>query len=323
MMMDSKKGDGIMAQKTIQIADKVTLDKVLTGIESVKALLSSSESGGSDGVATQLIDYKTFGKNSYVYCDKDVWNAFCNSKKVANDKDVYIEAFKQVIANNQHIGNWLAWIYRVENKDELKKLTTLDAVAASSTAMNAVIASSTAMNAVIASSTAMNAVVASSTAYKAMADNNTAVSALSQSAIALNAICKSAGASTALEPKFNASYRANIWNTLMNATNFTKEQWCTGDRGNVFGTNKFNTRDTEANLYTGNTITLIGYYQEDGDTTNRARSLATNVYYVNTKSSATNTYVASSYPGVCFRGVQVYHSGSSVYALGFYTFTAK
>ena len=60
--------------------------------------------------------------------------------------------------------------------------STIQAVAASSTAMQAVAASSTAMQAVAASSTAMQAVIASSTAMQAVAASSTAMQAVAKKA---------------------------------------------------------------------------------------------------------------------------------------------
>ena len=110
-----------------------------------------------------LTDYKLYGEDSYVFQQKELlYGLYECTYLTMNDRELAVEAFVYLIENNKHIGEVFSNIYEIGNKDILKGLRTMQAVAASSTAMQAVAASSTAMQAVAASSTAMSAILNSS-----------------------------------------------------------------------------------------------------------------------------------------------------------------
>ena len=120
-----------------------------------------------------LTDYKLYGEDSYVFQQKELLYGLYECTYLSmNDRELAVEAFVYLIENNKHIGEVFSNIYEIGNKDILKGLRTMQAVAASSTAMQAVAASSTAMQAVLASSTAMQAVAASSTAMSAILNSS-------------------------------------------------------------------------------------------------------------------------------------------------------
>ena len=187
-----------------------------------------------------LNDYKLWGKESYVYQDKNKLHKLYETTVLSmNELKLNGEAFEYLTANNKHIGKALSNVYDIEQKEELSTLTTMREVAASSTAMQAVAASSTAMQAVLASSTAMQAVLASSTAMQAVAASSTAMQAvlassttmqavinsgdakyrIAKSAIALAEICKSREASLYFKNSFH-SYRHDILLTLLNSPQY-------------------------------------------------------------------------------------------------------
>ena len=187
-----------------------------------------------------LNDYKLWGKESYVYQDKNKLHKLYETTVLSmNELKLNGEAFEYLTANNKHIGKALSNVYDIEQKEELSTLTTMREVAASSTAMQAVAASSTAMQAVLASSTAMQAVLASSTAMQAVASSSTAMQAvlassttmqavinsgdakyrIAKSAIALAEICKSREASLYFKNSFH-SYRHDILLTLLNSPQY-------------------------------------------------------------------------------------------------------
>ena len=107
-----------------------------------------------------LNDYRLWGEDSYVYQDKSKLHKLYETTAVSmNDMDLNREVLEYLTTNNKHIGKALGSVYGIGRKDTLYTLSTMSAVAASSTAMSAVIASSTAMSAVAASSTAMSAIL--------------------------------------------------------------------------------------------------------------------------------------------------------------------
>ena len=110
-----------------------------------------------------LNDYRLWGEDSYVYQDKSKLHKLYETTVVSmNDLELSGEALEHLTTANKHIGKALGSVYGIGRKDILSTLSTMSAVAASSTAMSAVIASSTAMSAVAASSTAMSAILNSS-----------------------------------------------------------------------------------------------------------------------------------------------------------------
>ena len=120
-----------------------------------------------------LADYKMYGEKSYVYQIKELLYGLYECTYLSmNDRELVVEAFEYLIENNKHIGKAFYDVYGIGRKDTLSTLSTMQAVAASSTAMQAVANSSTAMQAVANSSTAMQAVANSSTAIQALSKSS-------------------------------------------------------------------------------------------------------------------------------------------------------
>ena len=135
-------------------------------------------------VKMHLADYKMYGEESYVFQQKELLHGLYECTYLSmNDRELVVEAFVYLIENNKHIGKAFGDVYGIGRKDTLSTLSTMQAVAASSTAMQAVANSSTAMQAVANSSTAMQAVANSSTAMRAVANSSTAIQALSKSSL--------------------------------------------------------------------------------------------------------------------------------------------
>ena len=150
-----------------------------------------------------LNDYRLWGEDSYVYQDKSKLHKLYETTVVSmNDLELSGEALEHLTTANKHIGKALGSVYGIERKDALSNLSTMSAVANSSTAMSAVINSSTAMSAVINSSTAMSAVANSSTAMSAVINSSTAMSAVANSSTAMSAVANS---STAMSAVINSS----------------------------------------------------------------------------------------------------------------------
>ena len=110
-----------------------------------------------------IADYKLYGEDSYVFQQKELLYGLYECTYLSmNDKELSAEALEYLLKNNKHIGEALSNVYGIERKDFLSTLSTMQAVAASSTAMQAILASSTAMQAVEASSTAIAEILSSS-----------------------------------------------------------------------------------------------------------------------------------------------------------------
>ena len=160
-----------------------------------------------------LADYKMYGEKSYVYQIKELLYGLYECTYLSmNDRELVVEAFVYLIENNKHIGKAFYDVYGIGRKDTLSTLSTMQAVAASSTAMQAVANSSTAMQAVANSSTAMQAVANSSTAMQAVANSSTAMQAVANSSTAMQAVANSstvmqavANSSTAMQAVANSS----------------------------------------------------------------------------------------------------------------------
>lgn len=80
-------------QKTIQVADKPTLDLVNTNIQAVKDSISN-QGTKIDGItaakhAIWLNDFKTYGKNSFVYNNKEIFSELLNGKVAPYDGYMY------------------------------------------------------------------------------------------------------------------------------------------------------------------------------------------------------------------------------------------
>ena len=139
-----------------------------------------------------LEDYKLYGEDSYVFQQKELLHGLYECTYLSmNDKELSTEALEYLLKNNKHIGKALSDVYGIGRKDILSSLSTMTAVANSSTAMTAVANLSTAMTAVANSSTAMSAVANSSTAMTAVANSSTAMSAVANSSTAIDALSKS------------------------------------------------------------------------------------------------------------------------------------
>ena len=100
-----------------------------------------------------LADYKMYGEKSYVYQIKELLYGLYECTYLSmNDRELVVEAFVYLIENNKHIGKAFYDVYGIGRKDTLSTLSTMQAVAASSTAMQAVANSSTAIQALSKSS---------------------------------------------------------------------------------------------------------------------------------------------------------------------------
>ena len=151
-------------------------------IEAIPMLINGDFLNAPLDVKMHLADYKMYGEDSYVFQQKELLHGLYECTYLSmNDKELSAEALEYLLKNNKNIGEALSNVYGIERKDILSTLSTMQAVAASSTAMQAILASSTAMQAILASSTAMSAVAASSTAMQAVASSSTAMTFLSTS----------------------------------------------------------------------------------------------------------------------------------------------
>ena len=212
----------------------------------------ASGSGSGSAIEPYIIDYKTFGTDSYVYNNKDILHeVYERADYCMNDTKLRQECFDYLNSIDE-AGHALAGAYGISDADTLESLGAMTAVAASSTAMTAVAASSTAMTAVINSSTALSAVVNSSTA--------------------INSIVKTSSSTTLpFWKKVNTSltYVKSIFSTVtMDSSKFTKGSYYNVD--NVASANSYGA--------TSNTILLISTGQYDTSHTG-----TTNVFINGTK----------------------------------------
>ena len=172
-------------------------------VEAIPMLINNDFFNAPLDVKIHLADYKMYGEDSYVFQQKELLHGLYECTYLSmNDRRINGEAFEYLTANNKHIGKALSNVYDIEQKEELSTLTTMAAVAASSTAMEAVASSSMAMQAVLASSTAMDAVLASSTAMDAVLASSTAMQAVLASSTTMEAV---AASSTAMEAVASSS----------------------------------------------------------------------------------------------------------------------
>ena len=172
-------------------------------VEAIPMLINGDFLNAPLDVKMHLADYKMYGEDSYVFQQKELLHGLYECTYLSmNDRRINGEAFEYLTANNKHIGKALSNVYDIEQKEELSTLTTMAAVAASSTAMEAVASSSMAMQAVLASSTAMQAVLASSTAMDAVLASSTAMQAVLASSTTMEAV---AASSTAMEAVASSS----------------------------------------------------------------------------------------------------------------------
>ena len=172
-------------------------------IEAIPMLINGDFLNAPLDVKMHLADYKMYGEDSYVFQQKELLLGLYECTYLSmNDKELSAEALDYLLKNNKNIGEALSNVYGIERKDIISALSTMQAVANSSTAMQAVANSSTAMRAILASSTAMSAVAASSTAMQAVAASSTAMQAVLASSTAMQAVANS---STAMQAVANSS----------------------------------------------------------------------------------------------------------------------
>ena len=193
-------------------------------IEAIPMLINSDFMNVPLDKLLHLMDYKMHGKDSYVFQQKELLHGLYECTYLSmNDKELSAEALEYLLKNNKNIGEALSNVYGIERKDLLSTLSTMQAVAASSTAMQAILASSTAMQAVLSSSTAMQAVASSSTAMQAVASSSTAMQAVLSSSTAMQAVASSstamqavASSSTAMQAVFS---NEEMMTCILNSTN--------------------------------------------------------------------------------------------------------
>ena len=142
-------------------------------VEAIPMLINGDFLNAPLDVKMHLEDYKLYGEDSYVFQQKELLHGLYECTYLSmNDKELSTEALEYLLKNNKHIGKALSDVYGIGRKDILSSLSTMTAVANSSTAMTAVANSSTAMTAVANSSTAMSAVANSSTAIDALSKSS-------------------------------------------------------------------------------------------------------------------------------------------------------
>ena len=136
-------------------------------VEVIPMLINSDFMNVSLDKLLHLTDYKIYGEDSFVFQQKELLHGLYECTYLSmNDRELVVEAFEYLIENNKHIGKAFYDVYGIGRKDTLSTLSTMQAVAASSTAMQAVANSSTAMQAVANSSTAIQALSKSSLRVK-------------------------------------------------------------------------------------------------------------------------------------------------------------
>ena len=183
-------------------------------IEAIPMLINGDFLNAPLDVKMHLADYKMYGEDSYVFQQKELLLGLYECTYLSmNDKELSAEALDYLLKNNKNIGEALSNVYGIERKDIISALSTMQAVANSSTAMRAILASSTAMSAVAASSTAMQAVAASSTAMQAVLASSTAMQAVANSSTAMQAVANS---STAMQAVVN---NEEMMTSILNSSN--------------------------------------------------------------------------------------------------------
>ena len=132
-------------------------------IEAIPMLINGDFLNAPLDVKMHLADYKMYGEDSYVFQQKELLHGLYECTYLSlNDKELSAEALDYLLKNNKNIGEALSNVYGIERKDILSTLSTMQAVAASSTAMQAVAASSTAMQAVVNNEEMMTSILNSS-----------------------------------------------------------------------------------------------------------------------------------------------------------------
>ena len=181
-----------------------SLEKSMNDIKESNAALGKSINNIADRITfiektQQLFDYKMYGKASYIFQRKDLLYALYEYTYLSmNDTDLLNEAFDYLLKNNKHIGEALSAVYGIDGKETLITLSTMTAIANSSTAMIAIANSSTAMTAIANSSTAMTAIANFSTAMTVIANSSTAMTVIANSSTAMTVIVNSSTAMTVI-----------------------------------------------------------------------------------------------------------------------------
>ena len=122
-------------------------------VEVIPMLINSDFMNVSLDKLLHLTDYKMYGEDSFVFQQKELLHGLYECTYLSmNDRELVVEAFEYLIENNKHIGKAFYDVYGIGRKDTLSTLSTMQAVAASSTAMQAVANSSTAIQALSKSS---------------------------------------------------------------------------------------------------------------------------------------------------------------------------
>ena len=141
-------------------------------------------------VLMYLADYKMYGESSFVYQDKSkLYKVYEASNISMNDSKVNGEALDHLL-KTKNAGEVLTLIHELGQKEQIRRLSTMTAIANDTTAMTAVLNSPTAMTAVLNSTTAMTAVLNSTTAMATVADSTTAMATVANSPTAMAAVLK-------------------------------------------------------------------------------------------------------------------------------------
>ncbi len=88
-------------------------------------------------VATWLLDYKTYGENSYAFIDKDIWTAILESRLAINDKVTSSLALDHALGQGGHAGKVIGSMYGIGEAD-WDSLPTIIDICNNETACNAV-----------------------------------------------------------------------------------------------------------------------------------------------------------------------------------------
>ena len=109
-------------------------------VEVIPMLINSDFLNAPLDVKMHLADYKMYGEDSYVFQQKELLHGLYECTHLSmNDKELSTEALEYLLKNNKHIGKALSDVYGIGRKDILFTLSTMQAVAASSTAMSAIL----------------------------------------------------------------------------------------------------------------------------------------------------------------------------------------
>ena len=149
-------------------------------------------------VLMYLADYKMYGESSFVYQDKSkLYKVYEASNISMNDSKVNGEALDHLL-KTKNAGEVLTLIHELGQKEQIRRLSTMTAIANDTTAMTAVLNSPTAMTAVLNSTTAMTAVLNSTTAMTAVLNSTTAMATVADSTTAMATVANSPTAMAAV-----------------------------------------------------------------------------------------------------------------------------